>query len=136
MYTMKAACEAVQMPYETLKFYCNEGLVPNVKRNRQNYRVFDDRDIAWIKSLSHLKKCGMSIAEMKVYVELCLEGEASIPERKSILAERREVLKLQMQELRDSIEYIDSKQAFYDGVLSGEIPYISNLLETVTKDSV
>ena len=136
MYTMKAACEAVQMPYETLKFYCNEGLVPNVKRNRQNYRVFDDRDIAWIKSLSHLKKCGMSIAEMKVYVELCQEGESSIPERKSILAERREVLKLQMQELRDSIEYIDSKQAFYDGVLSGEIPYISNLLETVTKDSV
>lgn len=136
MYTMKDACEAVQMPYETLKFYCNEGLVPNVKRNRQNYRVFDDRDIAWIKSLSHLKKCGMSIAEMKVYVELCLEGESSIPERKSILAESREVLKLQMQELRDSIEYIDSKQAFYDGVLSGEIPYISNLLETVTKDSV
>ena len=67
MYTMKDACEAVQMPYETLKFYCNEGLVPNVKRNRQNYRVFDDRDIAWIKSLSHLKKCDMSIAEMKVY---------------------------------------------------------------------
>ena len=65
MYSMKAVCKETNMPYETLKFYCNEGLVPNVKRNSNNYRVFDDEDIAWIKSLSCLKKCGMSIAEMK-----------------------------------------------------------------------
>ena len=65
MYSMKEVCKETNMPYETLKFYCNVGLVPNVKRNRNNYRVFDDKDIAWIKSLSCLKKCGMSIAEMK-----------------------------------------------------------------------
>ena len=74
MYSMKEVCKETNMPYETLKFYCNVGLVPNVKRNRNNYRVFDDKDIAWIKSLSCLKKCGMSIAEMKEYVELCLQG--------------------------------------------------------------
>ena len=33
MYTMKQACQAAGMSYETLKFYCNEGLVPNVKRS-------------------------------------------------------------------------------------------------------
>ena len=38
MYTMKQACEACGMSYETLKFYCNEGLVPNVKRSANNYR--------------------------------------------------------------------------------------------------
>lgn len=30
MYTMKQACELTKLSYETLKFYCNEGLVPNV----------------------------------------------------------------------------------------------------------
>ena len=31
MYTMKEACRETGMTYEALKFYCNEGLVPNVK---------------------------------------------------------------------------------------------------------
>ena len=51
MYSMKEACIQTGMSYETLKFYCKEGLVPNVKRDSHNYRVFDDRDIKWIQSL-------------------------------------------------------------------------------------
>lgn len=89
MYSMKEACEQTNMSYETLKFYCNEGLVPNVKRNGRNYRVFDDHDIKWIQSLNCLKNCGMGIAEMKEYLALCLEGEHSIPERKVILAGKK-----------------------------------------------
>lgn len=42
-----------------------KGLVPNVKRDKNNRRVFDAHDIAWIKDLVCLKKCGMSIQEMK-----------------------------------------------------------------------
>lgn len=34
MYSMKEACALTNMTYENLKFYCNEGLVPNVKRNK------------------------------------------------------------------------------------------------------
>ena len=49
MYSMKEACVQTGMSYETLKFYCKEGLVPNVKRDSHNYRVFDDRDIKWIQ---------------------------------------------------------------------------------------
>lgn len=129
MYSMKAVCKETNMTYETLKFYCNEGLVPNVKRNSNNYRIFDDADIAWIKSLSCLKKCGMSIAEMKKYVELCLQGETSIPERKVILQHRKELLLSELQELNGCIKYIDSKQKFYDDVLSGKKPYTSNLIK-------
>lgn len=47
MFTMKQACEQTQLPYETLKFYCNQGLVPNVKRDKNNRRIFDERDISW-----------------------------------------------------------------------------------------
>lgn len=128
MYSMKAVCKETNLPYETLKFYCNEGLVPNVKRNGSNYRIFDDKDIAWIKSLSCLKRCGMSIAEMKQYLELCLQGEKSIQERKTILSQRKKQLLSKLQELNDCIEYIDTKQKFYDDVLLGKIPYESNLI--------
>lgn len=132
MFTMKEACEQTHLSYETLKFYCNQGLVPNVKRDKNNYRVFDERDIAWINSLNCLKNCGMSIAEMREYIELCLIGESSIPERKVILERKRNDLVKQLAQVQDCIDYIDWKQNFYDDVLAGKIEYYSNLIVTTS----
>lgn len=130
MYTMKQTCEKTNLPYETLKFYCNQGLVPNVKRDANNRRIFDDRDVAWIQSLGCLKNCGMSISEMKEYIALCLEGESTIPERKIILDVKRRSLVAQLKQVQDCINYIDWKQGFYDDVLSGKTKYYSNLINT------
>ncbi|WP_133013583.1 MerR family transcriptional regulator [Clostridium cuniculi] len=129
MYTMKQACQEVGMTYETLKYYCNEGLVPNVKRDKNNYRVFDENDIEWIRNLTCLKKCGMSIQDMKIYIKLCLEGESSIPERKIILDKQKDELLDRINELQECVEYINWKQQFYDDVLSGKTKYYSNLIE-------
>lgn len=128
MYTMKQACERTNLSYETLKFYCNQGLVPNVKRDAQNRRVFDDRDIAWINSLNCLKNCNMGIAEMKEYLALCLQGPASIPERKLILEQKLQTLEAERSRIEQAIAYIAWKQSFYDDVLSGKREYISNLI--------
>lgn len=128
LYSMKEVCQRTGLNYETLKFYCNQGLVPNVKRDGGNRRVFDERDLAWLEGLGCLRRCGLSIKEMQHYVQLCLRGESSIPERKVILAERRKALEEEMARLQSALEYLDSKQAFYDEVLAGRRPYVSNLL--------
>lgn len=134
MYSMKEACALTNMTYENLKFYCNEGLIPNVKRDNRNYRVFDEHDIKWIQSLNCLKNCGMSIAEMKEYLALCLEGERSIPERKVILEHKKEALLQSIADLQEAIAFIDWKQNFYDDVLSGKTKYYSNLIPELQKD--
>ena len=128
LYTMMKACRETDMPYQTLKFYCNQGLVPNVKRDKNNRRVFDSHDIEWVKSLGCLKRCGMSIDEMRVYLDLCLQGEPSIPTRKEMLAEKRARLVEQLAQVQASIDYIDWKQGFYDDVLAGRTKYYSNLV--------
>lgn len=130
MYSMKQTCEKTNLSYETLKFYCNQGLVPNVKRDSNNRRIFDDRDVAWIQSLNCLKNCGMSISEMREYIALCLAGESTIPERKIILDIKRQSLVEQLKQVQDCIDYIDWKQSFYDDVLSGKTKYYSNLINT------
>ena len=127
LHTMMQVCKETNMTYQALKFYCNEGLVPNVKRDKNNRRVFDERDVAWINSLTCLKKCGMSIQEMKEYLTLCLQGESTIPQRKEMLVQKQTALREQMKELEDSIAYIDWKQNFYDEILSGKRPYESNV---------
>lgn len=128
MYTMKEACDKVGISYETLKFYCKEGLVPNVKRDKNNYRIFDEKNIAWLKGLQCLRKCGMSIKDMKQYMNYCLEGVSTIPERKEMLDKSRKYLLEQVEKLNESINFIDNKQMFYDDVLAGKINYTSNLI--------
>ena len=128
MYTMMQVCRELDMTYQTLKFYCNEGLVPNVRRDANNRRVFDEHDVKWLKDLLCLKRCGMSIQEMKDYLALCLQGETTIPQRKQMLTRKQEELQQSVRELEESIHYIDWKQGFYDEVLSGKRPYESNLI--------
>ena len=125
IYTMMQVCRELDMTYQTLKFYCNERLIPNVKRNHNNRRIFD---VKWIKDLTCLKKCGMSIQEMKEYLNLCLEGESTIIPRKEMLSKKQEELLIPIKDLQDCVAYIDWKQNFYDEVLSGKRPYVSNLI--------
>ena len=69
---------------------------------------------------SELRKRGLFFLE--------LEGPSSIPERKEILAVKKEALLASMEKLQKAIDYIDWKQNFYDDVLSGKIEYHSNLI--------
>ena len=122
-------CKETDMTYQTLKFYCNEGLIPNVKRDKNNRRIFDEHDLNWIKDLTCLKRCGMSIQEMKEYVTLCLQGEKSIPQRLLFLKTKQNELCDEKKRLDDSIAYINWKQNLYTDILSGKRPYISNLVK-------
>ena len=124
---MKQACEQTGLTYDALKFYCNEGLVPGVRRDKNNRRIFYVNDIEWIKSLSCLKNCGLGIAEMRQYVELCKQGKSSIPKRQKMLDEKLLCLYNKIKELENSIDYIRKKQQFYQDVLDGKREYYSNL---------
>jgi len=48
---MKNVCDELNIAYETPRYYCNKGLVPNVKRSQNSYHVFDDEDLNWLVSL-------------------------------------------------------------------------------------
>lgn len=122
MYSMKQACEKTGLTYETLKFYCNQGLVPNLKRDELNRRVFDDMDIAWINSLNCLRGCNMGIQEMRHYIDLVLAGNDTIPERRVILEQKQKALREELKRIQSAIDYIDWKQRFYDDIEAGRIP--------------
>ena len=128
MYSMKDVCDKTNLSYETLRYYCNLGLVPNVKRDKNNYRLFDDRDVAWINGLQCLRKCGLSIKELQDYMELAKKGKSTILQRKAMLDSKlSDLLDIKL-EIDQSIAYIKDKNLYYDKVLSGEIEYSSNIV--------
>lgn len=50
MYTMMQVCRELDMTYQTLKFYCNEGLVPNVKRDSNDRRILMNKMSSGLKT--------------------------------------------------------------------------------------
>ncbi len=129
MYSPKEVCDKLGIPYETLRFYCKEGLIPNIHRDKNNWRVFDDRNVNWIKGLLCLRRCEMSLKDMKQYMNLCLQGKTSIPDRKEMLAKTREDLLAKQKELQEALDYIDDKQQYYDDVMAGKVKYSSYIIE-------
>ena len=128
MYTLKQACQILNLTEHTIRYYTDIGIV-EVKRDKNNYRVFDENDIAWINSLSCLKNCDMTINEMKEYLQLCLKGEETIPERQRILEKKLKKLEHKVQKINESIDFIHWKQNFYEDVLNGKVKYFSNLIQ-------
>lgn len=121
MYTMQEACNKTGLSYETLKYYCKQGLVPDVMRDSLNRRIFSEHNIAWINQLNCLKKCGMSMEEMKKYQVLCQLGKKTVAERKAILERKRAELEETRKQIEEALFYIDKKQAFFDNVLTGKV---------------
>lgn len=129
MYKMKDVCEMTNISYETLKYYCNEGLVPNHKRDKNNHRIFTENDVNWIRGLMSLRQCGMSIKDMRTYMDLCFIGFDSINERKKMLNKTRDDLLKEIELIKESLEFIDDKQKYYDDLLDGKIEYQSYLID-------
>ena len=129
MYSPKEVCDKLGISYETLRFYCKEGLIPNIHRDKNNWRVFDDRNVKWIEGLLCLRRCDMSLKDMKQYMNLCLKGKESIPERKEMLAKTRDELLAKQKELQEALDYIDDKQQYYDDVLSGKVKLSSYIAD-------
>ena len=104
MYTMKQVSEITGLPYETLKFYCNQGLVPGLKRDGANRRIFDEQDISGIFCLKRLRGCGMGIHEIREFLELCRQGNPPFRREKEVLDRKKQALLRQIEEeIRKSI---------------------------------
>lgn len=127
MYTMKQAAELAGMSQDTLKFYCKEGLVPNVARDRNNYRMFSDDNIIWLKSLQCFRQSGMGVAELHNFMELCIAGKETLPERMRLLEAQKQLLIERIQGLKANIEYIEHKMERYQNLLDGKIEYVNKL---------
>ena len=82
----------LDVPASTLRFYDKEGLLPFVERFPDGIRVFQDTDLEWLQIIGCMKKAGMSIRDIRQYIEQAQRGDDTIALRLVILHRQREVL--------------------------------------------
>lgn len=82
----------LDVPASTLRFYDKEGLLPFVERLPGGIRMFQDTDLEWLQIIGCMKKAGMSIRDIRQYIEQAQRGDDTIALRLVILRRQREVL--------------------------------------------
>lgn len=112
-YTIGQMAKLFGISASTLRYYDKEGLLPFVRRSASGIRSFDEKDFEWLYIIECLKKAGMSIGEIRQYIVLALEGDATIEERLALFEQRKKRLAEQMTELRHTMEVLDYKCWFY-----------------------
>ena len=126
MYSVKETAEIVGLTEHTIRFYTDKGLVPNVTRDRNNNRLFDEESINWLTGVKYLKECGMSIEAIKDYVDLCLEGNSTIEQRYQIVLRQKTVAEEQLRSAQERIEYLNARIAFYQDIMEHNKPDFMN----------
>lgn len=114
LYTVGEMAKLLGVTASTLRYYDKEGLLPFVERSSGGIRMFQESDIEWLQIIGCMKKAGMSIKDIRQYIEMALEGDDTIDLRLAMFQHQQEILKRQMEELRHTMEIVDYKCWYYE----------------------
>ena len=114
VYTVGEMAKRLDVPSSTLRYYDKEGLLPFVERSSGGIRMFRDSDVEWLQIIHCMKKAGMSIRDIREYIQLALQGNDTIDARLAMFRRQREAILAQMEELRQTLETVEYKCWFYE----------------------
>lgn len=114
VYTVGEAAKRLGVTASTLRYYDKEGLLPFVERSSGGIRMFRESDFEWLRVIDCMKKAGMSIRDIREYIEMALQGDDTIELRLAMFRRQRERLQAQMEELRHTMEVVEYKCWYYE----------------------
>lgn len=126
MYKVKEVSEMLGMTEHTVRYYTDVGLVPDVRRDKNNVRIFDQKALNWLKGIQFLKQGGMSVKALQDYVRLCLEGDETAEKRMQIILEQKAYIDAKLEEVQACAQYLENKVKYYEDVMAGLIIDNSN----------
>lgn len=113
-YSIGQVAEMLCIPSSTVRYYDAKGLLPNVERTQGGIRAFADEDIDWLRLIGHLKRSGMTLNEIRKFVELSRMGDDSIEQRRALVHSTRDKVMQELEELKETLDYITYKCWYYD----------------------
>lgn len=114
LYTVGEMAKELGIPASTLRYYDQEGLLPFVKRSGSGMRMFTDADYETLMVIGYLKKSGLSIKEIKAFISMAAQGDASIEDRLTLFRGRRTAVQKQIRELQETLSLLEYKCWYYE----------------------
>ncbi|EOH78437.1 MULTISPECIES: MerR family transcriptional regulator [Enterococcus] len=98
---------------DTLRYYDKAGLLPFVKKNQAGRRVFTEDDLGYIEVIDCLKRSGIPVKEIAKFMDWCVEGDKSLPQRYAFMVEQEAVLERKIHDLQAQLDFLRWKKWYY-----------------------
>lgn len=137
MYTIKEVAKRMDISEHTLRFWAKSGFFPFIKRNKNNIRLFSDNDLDWVRIVKCLRAVGTENKAIKRYIDLCIKGDSTIPERYEIIQATKLKAEQQMLELQQQMDLLNYKEKYYQNLIENNLkdgwnPMNNHQVETET----
>lgn len=113
MYTINDVAKIFSVSPYTLRFYAKKELFPNIVRDKQNTRLFSDKDLEYVEMVLALRHTGMSLPSIKNYIDLCTLGDQSIIERLNIIQDELNHAEDKVKESIKQRDILKDKLSYY-----------------------
>ena len=113
MYTIGQVSQMFGLPISTLRYYDKQGLFPNMERV-SGIRKFSDSEMEALRGIECLKKSGMEIKDIKQFMDLCVEGPSTYPQRKALVEKQRERLEAELVHMNKVLDMLKFKCWYYE----------------------
>ena len=131
VYTLGEMAKLLGVTASTLRYYDKEGLLPFVERSSGGIRMFRESDIEWLRVIECMKKAGMSIKDIRQYIELALKGDDTIELRLMMFRRQKEVLQQKMAEMQHTMAMVEYKCWYYETAkAAGTVEVPQNMKES------
>lgn len=117
MYTIGQVSKMFNLPVSTLRYYDKEGLFPGMER-ASGIRQFSDSEIEALHVIECLKKSGLEIKDIRLFMSWCAEGPATYENRKELFENRKAALEAQIAELEKNMAMIRFKCWYYEQAIA------------------
>ncbi len=114
MFTINEVAKICDLSPYTIRFYDKEGLLPFISRSKSGNRAFSETDLELVKLICCLKNTGMSIKEIRQYIDLFMQGEGTWEQRKTIMIDHRRDILRQIDAWNKNLNIGNLKIAFYE----------------------
>lgn len=112
--TITEVSKQYDIPADTLRYYERVGLIPSVPRAKSGFRDYDEDSCRWVNFAKCMRSAGIQIEALIEYVSLFQQGDETREARKQILYEQRELLQSKIDEMQETLQYLNAKIEHYD----------------------
>ena len=112
-YTVGQAAEILGIAPSALRYYENQGLLPALERTQGGQRQFSEKDIEACRVIECLKSSGLSIKEIKEFMDLVAKGDKTLQARLDLFQNRRDTLKEELEQMQQVLDVLEFKCWYY-----------------------
>ncbi len=112
MYTIGQVSEMFDLPVSTLRYYDKQGLFPHLTRE-SGIRKFSDNEIEALRVIECLKKSGLEIKDIKLFIGWCAEGSATYSNRLELINNQKIRVEAEIRKLHKTLDMLNYKCWYY-----------------------